>query len=125
MVDLVSLARRAKATQDGEAYAVISKASCYRLGIGARVVRAGEPTFFVEVVLDPFPNRPGVDPDVLQDHAALLEQLRARGYALTGDDAGCVTCERPMDRAGCAREIATVGRVLVQALRKDGGARGR
>jgi hypothetical protein len=118
MVDLVSLARRAKASQDGEAYAVLAKAPGYRLGIGARVARAGEPAFFVEVVLDPFPHRPGVDPNVLQNHAALLEQLRARGYVLMGDDAGCVTCERAMGRAGCTREIRTVGRVLVEALRK-------
>ncbi len=118
MVDLKSLARRAKSSTDGEAYVAVAKARGYRIGAGARAVPGDEPRFFVEVVLDPFPDRPDVDPERLVERAVLLQTLQRRGYALACDDAGVVTCERTLDRAAASREIRELPELLLSAPRK-------
>ncbi len=105
MVDLESLARRARSSADGEAYLAVAKDRGYRIGAGARAAAVGDFRFFVEVILDPFPDRPDVDPDRLEEQAALLEALKRRGYALVCDDAGVITCERTMGREAASREI--------------------
>ncbi len=124
MVDTTSLARRARKSEDGEAYEPIAKEGGYRLGLGARTASRPEPDFFVEIVLDPFPERPAVDPSQLGDEAELLERLRARGYRLSCDDAGVVTCERTLDRSASRKEAAEVSALLhAQRSRNAGGRR--
>ncbi len=112
MVDLASLARRARASEDGESYLAIAKEPGFRIGMGARTSRRHDPDFFVEVVLNPFPDRPGVDPGHLEAQARLLKQLRDRGYALSCDDGGVVTCERVMARTAASEETAEISTLL-------------
>ncbi len=119
MVDLGSLARRAKASEDGEAYASVEKGPAYRLGIGARASRGREPVFFVEVVLDPFPNRPRMEPGRLRDHAMIGERLRTRGYDLSCDDAGVITCERALDGTDPDEELREVAGLLTEDARRE------
>ncbi len=117
MVDLTSLTRRARSSEDGEAYTPIARAAGYRLGAGARVVPGGAPEFFVEVVLDPFPHRPAVDPEDVAARSVLAERLRRRGYSLNCDDAGVITCERTMRRASVAKELQEAPRLLKRSPR--------
>lgn len=112
MVDVTSLARRARTSECGEAYVPIAKEAGYRLGVGARSSAGRDPDFFVEVVVDPFPDRPAVDPGRLENQAALLERLRRRGYLLSCDDAGVVTCERRIDRTSATGETREVTKLL-------------
>lgn len=118
MVDLGSLARRANASGDGEAYVAVARGPGYRLGVGARASRGREPTFFVEVVLDPFPDRPRLEPSRLRERAAIGERLRSRGYELRCDDAGVITGERSLDRTDPERELREVARLLTAEPRK-------
>ncbi len=118
MVDLGSLARRAKASGDGEAYASVAKGPAYRLGVGARASRGHEPAFFVEVVLDPFPDRPKMEPGRLRDQATIGERLRSRGYDLSCDDAGVITCERALDGTDPEEELREVARLLTEDPRR-------
>lgn len=119
MVDLGSLARRAKASGDGEAYASVAKGPGYRLGVGARASRGREAAFFVEVVLDPFPDRPRLEPGRLREQATIGERLRSRGYDLCCDDAGVITCERALDRTDPEGELREVARLLAEDARKE------
>lgn len=112
MVELAALARRAKASEDGEAFATVAKGTGFRLGIGARASVDGGTTFFVEVVLDPFPDRPRVEPTRVRDQAALGEQLRKRGYDLCCDDAGVITGERTLGEADPRGEVREMRRLL-------------
>jgi len=116
MVDVASLARRARASEGGEACVPIAREPGYRLGMGARSSAGRVPDFFVEVVLDPFPDRPRVNPDQLAERAALLGRLRRRGYALSCDDAGVVTCERTVARTAAANEARVASRLLARPL---------
>lgn len=112
MVDLGSLAKRAAESEDGEAYAPIAKATGFRIGVGARVAHGRDPEFFVEVVLDPFPERPAVRPGQTAEQGALAERLRRRGYSLSCDDAGVLTCERTLRESAARKEIEEIPRML-------------
>lgn len=118
MPDLASLALHARTSEGGEAYLPIAKGPGYRLGIGARVGHGRPPNFFVEVVLDLVPHRPDVDPGRLAERAALLERFRDRGYSLSCDDAGVVTCEQAATRNSSAREIRAASALLARRSRK-------
>ncbi len=119
MVDLESLALRAQSSIDHESYVAVAKARGYRIGAGARALPGDEPRFFVEVVLDPLPDRPEVDPARLVGQAALLQTLQRRGYALACDDAGVVTCDRTLGRAAASREIRELPELLLSVPRKN------
>lgn len=117
MVDLKALAKRAQESEDGEAYAPIARMPGCRVGIGARVASRGDPDYFVEVVLDPFPDRPEVRPEQAAEQSALAERLRRRGYSLSCDDAGVLTCERTLGASEARKEITAVPRIVC----RDGG----
>lgn len=112
MVDSKSLLKRARRSAGGEAYASIAKAPGFRVGVGARMVRGRDPSVFVEIVLDPFPERPRVNPGCLANEGEIIAQLEARGYAIACDEDNTVTCERPVDREGATREVREVLRML-------------
>ena len=105
MVSLKSLEARARTSEGGEAYVSVLKEPEYRVGVGARAVPGREPSFFVEVVLDPFPERPMVVPGRLADQGVLADHLAHRGYSLACDDAGVITCERTVRETEVAKEI--------------------
>ncbi len=117
MVDLVGLARRAEVSGDREAYLAVARAAGYRIGAGARAAPGNGPSFFVEVVLDPFPRRPEVDLDSFAEGSALVDRLQSRGYSLSCDDTGVVTCERTIGRERVSRELQEVQAMLTSLRR--------
>lgn len=117
MVNPKELLRRARASEDGEAYAAAARAPGYRIGVGARTAPQ-RANVFVEVILDPFPERPRVVAERLVHQAEVVRSLQARGYAVTCDDDGTITCERPTPPDRVAEEVRRVKRLL------DSGGRG-
>jgi hypothetical protein len=67
---------------------------------------------FVEVVLDPFPERPRVVAERLADQADVVKRLQARGYDVACDEDSTICCERPMTPGRVAEEIRSVKRLL-------------
>ncbi len=114
MTDLASLARRARASDDGEAFTAVAKGSGYRLGLGARAAGNGGLVFYVEIVLDPFPDRPRLEPGRVRRQAAVCERLQSRGYELSCDDSGCITCERTLYEVDPQKELRDVANLLAE-----------
>ncbi len=102
-MDPKALLRNARESEDGEAYEAVARGRGFRVGVGAR--RAA---VFVEIILDPFPERPRVTPQRLAAQAALVKRLQARGYAVACDADSTITCERPVAPGRLASEIRTV-----------------
>lgn len=115
MVDAKSLLEQAQHSDEGEAYVSVGRGPGFRIGLGARTVPDRKPVVFIEVVLDPFPDRPSVSPQRLAEHSAHLAQLGARGYSIVCDDDGTITCERSVFPETVAREIQAVRRLLGSA----------
>lgn len=112
MEDLKSLLKRARRSGGGEAYASIARGAGVRVGLGVRTVRGRSPSVFVEVVLEPFPERPRVNPDRLARQTELITLLSARGYAITCHDGGTIACERTVVQEQARREVREIVRIL-------------
>ncbi len=115
MVNAKSLLERARHSDEGEAYASVARGPGFRIGLGARTVPARKPAVFIEVVLDPFPERPSVSPQRLADHSEHLAQLSARGYSIVCDEDSTITCERMVSLVTADREVDAVKRLLRSA----------
>jgi hypothetical protein len=112
MVDPKSLLEQAQKSDDGEAYASVAKGAGFRIGVGTRMARGRSPNLFVEVVLDPFPERPRVNSERLADQSQIVARLEARGYTVACEDDGTIACECTVDANRAAGEVQTVRRLL-------------
>ncbi len=110
-MDARRLLREARESAGGEAYAAVAKDTGFRLGMGARTDPEDGAAVFIEIVLDPFPDRPRVHANRLAAQGQLIAQLEARGYAVCCDDDSTVTCERtvmPDDAEGEIRAVLSL-----------------
>ncbi len=112
MVSVKSLLQRARTSEDREAYEPITRGYGFRVGVGARALSQGAPALFVEVVLDPFPERPYVHPERFADHGARVAWLKARGYVVECADDSTITCERTVSPDTVSRELRAVEHAL-------------
>ncbi len=110
MIRAKALAREARRSAGGEAYRLVVRTPALRIGVGAR--GGPRPEFFVEVIVDPFPRRPRVDPDAVERALAGIRRLAARGYALTCSEDGSVLGERRAGARSLGGEVEAV-RALV------------
>ncbi len=112
MVNLASLLEKARKSEDREAYLPAEREPGFRIGVGVRVVAHDRVEVFVEVVLDPFPDRPQVDASFLRLQSERVAGLQARGYDVSCDSDGTITCERPLAREGVSGELRDLRRLL-------------
>ncbi len=92
-IDFRALRERAREGEGGEAFEVLARGSSGRVGVGIRLDGARAARYFVEVVLNPSPDRPCTGPGQLGRIALLAERLKDRGYDLRVEEDGCVTGE--------------------------------
>lgn len=112
MANVKALLERSRTSSDGEAYAPVARGRGLRLGMGARARTQGDPVLFIEVVLDPFPDRPRVDPERMRDEGERVASLIARGYSVACDADGTITCERIVAADGIRQELRAIERLL-------------
>ncbi len=112
-MDVKALLERARTSHDGEAYAPVAKGTGFRVGVGARRESDGEALVFVEVVLNPFPDRPRVRPEDLRNDGARVSWLESRGYRVSCDADGTITCERSVAPVWAEREVEAVRKKLL------------
>lgn len=112
MVNPKELLRQARSSEDHEAYVIVARGAAARVGVGARTEPHAATGLFVEIILDPFPERPVVATDRLVQQARLLDRLKARGYAAACEQDGTIACERRTPAARLPEELRAVRRLL-------------
>jgi hypothetical protein len=92
-IDINSLQEEAKKSEDKEAFTVLVRTHSYRVGVGARLTAPANPIFFVEIIASLCPSHHAVNLHSLKKNLHTLKQLKERGYMLTCEEDGIVSCE--------------------------------
>lgn len=115
-----SLQEDAEKSEDKEAFTVLARTPCYRVGVGARLESRANPTFFVEIIVSLFVGQHVVDLHILEKNLQALKQLNKRGYQLTCEEDGVISCELAVKSENLTTEY-DVARSIVEkcAMRKE------
>ena len=92
-IDIKLLKTEAKTSEHRESYRVRQRSRNYRIGVGARLGPSDQPSYFLEVVIHLCPSPPEVDTAHLEKDLTLLKELEAKGYSLSCEDDGSISCE--------------------------------
>jgi len=65
----------------------------YRIGTGARLESPSKPLFFLEVLIYMCAANSTVDLKSIERNLTILKQLGKRGYSLSCEEGGCISCE--------------------------------
>jgi DNA-binding IclR family transcriptional regulator len=65
----------------------------YRVGVGARLESHAKPIFFIEIIASPYADHHAVNLNSLENSLLVLRKLKERGYVLTCEEDGAVSCE--------------------------------
>jgi hypothetical protein len=108
-----SLQRDAEKSEDKEAFAVLAKTPCYRVGVGARLESRANPTFFVEIIMSLCASRQEVNLHLLERNLVALKKLKKRGYQLASEGDGTIVCELPVKSENLTTEY-DAARLIVE-----------
>jgi len=92
-INIRFLQREAKKSEDKEAFTVLARMPNYRVGVGARLESPEQTVFFVEIIVSLRAGHHVVNLDFLEKNLVILRQLKERGYVLTCEEDGTVSCE--------------------------------
>ena len=91
-INVNSLQEEAEKSEDKEAFTVLARLPGYRVGVGARL-EFSNPTFFVEIIANVCAGHHAVNLNSLKKNLSVLSQLQERGYLLTCEGDGTISCE--------------------------------
>jgi hypothetical protein len=111
-IDTNSLQEEAKKSEDREAFTVLARTQGYRVGVGARLNAPANPIFFVEVIASLCPRPRVVDLNSLEKNLHVLKQLTERGYMLTCDEDGTVSCELAVPSKNLGTEYEAANSII-------------
>ena len=111
-VDVNSLQEEAKKSEDKEAFTVLLRTRAYRVGIGARLKTSADPIFFVEIIARLCPRDHPVNLSSLEKNLNILKQLKERGYHLTCDEDGTISCELVVRSENLVAECKTASSIV-------------
>lgn len=92
-INIHFLQEEAKKSEDKEAFTVLARIPNCRVGVGARLESPEQTVFFVEIIVSLCAGHHVVNLDFLEKNLAILRQLKERGYVLTCEGDGTVSCE--------------------------------
>ena len=92
-IDAHSLQEKANKSEDKEAFAVLARMRNCRVGVGARMESATKPIFFIEITASLCADHHTVNLNSLENSMLILRKLEERGYVLTCDEDGSISCE--------------------------------
>jgi hypothetical protein len=92
-INIHLLQEEAKKSEDKEAFTVLARMPNCRVGAGARLKSPEQTIFFVEIIVNLCAGHHVVNLDFLEKNLAILRQLKERGYVLTCEEDGTVSCE--------------------------------
>jgi hypothetical protein len=92
-INAYTLQEEAKKSEDKEAFTVLARTRSCRVGVGARIESPAKPIFFIEIISSFCADHHGVNLNFLEKNLLILRQLKERGYVLTCEEDGTVSCE--------------------------------
>ena len=107
-IDIRALQIDAENSEHKEAYRVLDRSSNYRIGVGARLTPSGQPSFFLEVVVQSCLESSEVDLQLLEKNLMFLKELKARGYSLNCEGDGSISCEVTVSPQNVASEYGNI-----------------
>jgi hypothetical protein len=116
-VDINSLREEAKKSEDKEAFTMLARTRAYRVGVGARLETSANPIFFVEIIVRPFPRNHPMNLHSLEKNLNILKHLKERGYRLTGDEDGTISCELLVQSENLVAEYKTANSIIEKCSR--------
>lgn len=111
-IDINSLQEEAKKSEEKEAFTVLARTSGYRVGVGVRLKAPANPIFFVEIIASLCPRHHAVNLNSLEKNLHILKQLKERGYVLTCDEDGTISCELPVPSENLVAEYKVVNSII-------------
>lgn len=88
-----SLQEEAKNSEDKEAFTVLDRIRNCRVGVGARLESHAKPIFFIEIIAGLCAGHHVVNLSFLEKNLLILKRLKERGYVLTCEEDGTISCE--------------------------------
>jgi len=110
-IDTCSLQEQAKKSEDKEAFAPLARMSNCRIGVGARE-ESSKPVFFIEIVASLCAKQHILNLNSLENNLRILRRLREKGYVLTCEEDGCVSCELTVPSENLAGECKSAISIL-------------
>jgi len=115
-IDLEALRCEAFSSPQRESYTPIQSGGDHRVGVGARV-KQKEAQYFIEVIVTLCRGgKPSLSD--IDEKLTLLRALETRGYALTCEDDGSISCEIQLPGSSIDAEVE---RLTEAANRGEGG----
>jgi hypothetical protein len=106
--DVQALEEDTRKSKRGESYRILMRGDNCRVGVGARLETQGRLSFFLEILIFLCSNSPRVDLRQLEKMLTLLKVLEARGYTLSCEDDGCLSCEATVAQQNVTDECSAV-----------------
>jgi len=116
-----TLQEEAEKSGDNEAFTVLAKIGNCRIGMGARLESARDPTFFIEVLVSLCTGHDQVNLDIMERKLSLLKRLNQKGYVLDCEEDGCVSCELTVQSKSLTAECMAAGSILEKYVKMKNG----
>jgi hypothetical protein len=118
-IDAHSLQEKANNSEDKEAFAVLAKMRNCRVGVGARLESPEKPIFFIEIIASLRADHHTVNLNSLENNLLILRKLKERGYVLTWEEDGSVSCELTVQ----SETLTVEYEAAISTLKETGGIR--
>jgi hypothetical protein len=105
-IDTRSLIEEARVSGNKEAYRLLEKTVCCRIGMGARADVPAPPSLFIEVIVALSTGNGEVHLPDLEKTLSLLKALQKEGYSLSFQDDNSISCEKTISPLKISQEYA-------------------
>jgi hypothetical protein len=114
-IDTYCLQEEAKKSEDKEAFVVLARMRNCRVGVGARLESSSKPIFFIEIIASLCADHRTLNLNSLEDSLFILKKLKEKGYVLTCEDDGSISCELAVPSENLTLEYKTAVSILARA----------
>ncbi len=122
-IDLHKLEEGARRSYDHEAFRVVKGIQNCRIGVGSRLASSGGFAFFIEVLVNLCEEHHPLDLDSMESYLLALRQLKNRGYSLSCEGNGCISCEFVAETSSVVKEYKAASAIveICQPRRNENG----
>ncbi len=117
-IDLHFLMELARGSVEHEAFQALVTTKHCRMGIGATVDSNGN-MFFIEALISICKGLESVDLSFMEKQLLLIRQLKERGYFLSCEEDGCISCELAISQENALFECEALRMLMGNCLPKE------